>query len=129
LPDIGRIKYLELWMVRGLSDLSPISGMPCLERVHLEALKHVTALPDLRDASQLAQVHILTLKRLTNLWPLRDAPVLRDLRLADMPQLRWEHVEVLANHPTLQGLSIGTGSRIRNAEYQRRLGYGEPRTR
>jgi len=61
-----------------------------------------------------------------DLTPLRSAPALLHLLLVDMPQLRWEHLAVLADHPTLPGLAVGTGSRKRNDDYKARLGYAEP---
>lgn len=126
LPDIGQIEYLELWMVRGLSDLTPVSGMKHLQHLFLQALKNVTALPDLSGNPRLERVSIDGLKQLFDLRPLRTAPALRHLLLVDMPQLRWEQLEVLADHPTLQGFRVGTGSVKRNNEYEARLGYPEP---
>jgi hypothetical protein len=60
---------------------------------------------------------------LTDLKPLRREPAITDLELVDMPQLRWEHVRPLQDHPTLQRLRLGTGSVRRNDELRSRLGY------
>jgi len=40
-----------------------------------------------------------------------------------MPQLRWEHVRPLRDHPTLQRLRLGTGSVRRDEELRSRHGY------
>jgi hypothetical protein len=39
-----------------------------------------------------------------------------------MPQLRWEHVAPLRDHPRLRSTLVGTGSVKRNEEIQERLG-------
>jgi internalin A len=123
LSDLAQIEYLELWMIRGFSDLSEVSGLTGLRYLFLQALKQVTALPDFSRSSRLERIHLETMKSLTDLRPLRNAPALRDLNLVDMPQLRWEHLEPLMNHPTLRGLRLGTGSKKRNADFRARLGY------
>ena len=28
LPRIGRLRYLELWLIRGLADIGPVGDMP-----------------------------------------------------------------------------------------------------
>jgi hypothetical protein len=126
LGDMKQIEYLELWMIRGFRDLSEVSGLEGLRYLFLQALKQVTALPDLTGCARLERIHLETMKGLTDLEPLRDAPALRDLELVDVPQLRWNHVVALKDHPTLQTLRVGTGSSRRNADLQARLGYPEP---
>lgn len=41
LPEIGAIEYLEIWLVRGLSDLTPIAELKSLRYLFLQALKEV----------------------------------------------------------------------------------------
>jgi len=123
LSDMEQIEYLELWLIRGFDDLSEVSGLTRLRYLFLQALKQVTALPDLSSCQRLERIHLETMKGLTDLRPLRGAPRLRDLELVDMPQLRWEHLQPLIGHPTLQALRLGTGSKRRNAEFRARLGY------
>jgi hypothetical protein len=123
LSDMKQIEYLELWLIRGFSDLSEVSGLTRLRYLFLQALKQVTALPDLSACARLERIHHETMKGLTDLRPLREAPELRNLEMVDMPQLRWEHLEPLVDHPTLHALRPGTGSKKRNAEFRARLGY------
>jgi hypothetical protein len=123
LSDMTQIEYLELWLIRGFSDLSELSGLTRLRYLFLQALKQVTALPDLSPCARLERIHLETMKGLTDLRPVRGAPALRDLELVDMPQLRWQHLQPLVDHPTLQALRLGTGSKKRNSEFRARLGY------
>lgn len=114
LPRIGRLEYLELWMVRGLSDLTPVSDVTTLEYLFLQALRHVTALPDLSRLTRLDTVFLETMKGLSDLRPLLTAPALQRVALVDMRHLQPEHVAVLANHPQLRFLRAGLGSDRKN---------------
>lgn len=126
LNQMKQIEYLELWMIRGFSDLSEVSGLTGLRYLFLQALKQVTTLPDVSKCARLERIHLETMKGLTDLGPLRSSPALRDLDLLDMPQLRWQHLTPLVEHPTLRAVRLGTGSRKRNAEFRERLGYPDP---
>lgn len=114
LPRIGSLKYLELWMIRGLDDLSPVSDLTNLRFLFLQALSRVTILPDLSQCTKLRRVHLETMKGLHDLRPLARAPALEQLLLIDMPQLRPEQLEPLRNRPTLNSVTIGLGSDKRN---------------
>jgi hypothetical protein len=115
LPRIGRLEYLELWMVQGLDDLGPLSEVPSLRYVHLEALKQVTALPaDLSRLTHLDTVWIETMKGLTDFTPLLTASGLRRVALVNMTHLEPAQVGVLAHHPQLRYLVAGLGSDRKN---------------
>jgi hypothetical protein len=115
LPRIGQLEYLELWMVRGLDDITPLAEVPTLRYVHLEALKQVTALPgDLSRLTRLDTVVIETMKGLTDFTPLLTAPALRRVALINMTHLEPAQVGVLADHPGLRYLIAGLGSARKN---------------
>lgn len=122
LPEVGRLQYVELWLVRGLADLSPIADVPTLEMLFLQALRQVTNLPDMRRLRRLTGVHIETLKGLRDLRPLADAPALEKVVLYDMPQLHVEDVAVLQERSTLCAVTLGLGSLKRNAAAEALLG-------
>ena len=111
LPDLAGIEYLELWMVKGLSDLTPVAQLPRLEYLFLQALRQVSALPPMAGLNSLTRVWVETMKGLTDLAPLRDAPNLRDLAVVDMPHLQPEAFQPLVGHPTLRSLRAGLGSK------------------
>jgi hypothetical protein len=118
LPEIGRLRYFEAWLVRGLSDLSAIADVPTLQYVFLQALKQVETLPSFATLPLLRRVVLDTMKGLTDLGPVADAPVLEDLTLYAMPQLPPEAFAVFVGHPTLRRVNIGLGSLRRNAAVQ-----------
>jgi hypothetical protein len=115
LPQIGQLEYVELWMIRGLDDLTPLAEVATLRSVHLEALKQVTALPaDLSRLTRLDTIYIETMKGLADLTPLLTAPVLRRVALVNMTHLEPAQVGVLRDHPSLRCLIAGLGSNRKN---------------
>ena len=48
LPRVGELRYLELWMIRGLTDVTAVGRIPSLRALFLQALRQVEALPDFR---------------------------------------------------------------------------------
>ena len=48
LPRVGELWYLELWMIRGLTDITAVGTIPSLRVLFLQALRQVEALPDLQ---------------------------------------------------------------------------------
>ena len=125
LPDVGRLRYLELWRIRGLSDVSMLGRLPHLHTVFLQTLNHVTALPDLSDARALRRIHLETMKGIRDLRPVATAPALEELVLGDMPQLRPDDLRPLAGHPTLRAVTAHLGSMRKNAEARELLGLPE----
>jgi hypothetical protein len=122
LPRIGRLEFLELWLVRGLDDIDAVGGLETLRFLFLQALKRVERLPAMSDLGALTRVHLETMKGLDDLSPLRQAPALTDLVAVDMPQLREPHLEPLVGHPTLARVRIGTGSVKRDRQLRELFG-------
>jgi hypothetical protein len=125
LPRIGRLHYLELWRIRGLSDVSTIGSLPHLRHLFLQTLPHVTALPDFAAARALRRIELETLKGIRDLRPLATAPALEELLLADMPQLEPDDLQPLVGHPTLRAVTAHLGGAKRNAEAKALLGLPE----
>lgn len=122
LPEFKRLEYLELWRIRGLRDLLPIGGLRGLRFLFLQALGKIADLPDLSGCPRVWGVHLESMKAVTDLGPVLAAPALEMLLLLDMPQLRWDHVAPLRDHPRLRSALVGTGSAKRNEEIEQRLG-------
>jgi hypothetical protein len=114
LSSVGRLEYLELWMVRGFEDLSPVEGLHGLRYLFLQGLKNVRTLPRLTHATALRGVHLETMKGLTDLSPLCHAPALEQLALVDMRHLSPIDLACLVGHRTLEAVIIGLGSKTKN---------------
>lgn len=114
LPQIGALKYLELWMIRGLNDISVIGNVPTLQNVFLQALKNVHELPSLRRLTRLRRITLDTMKEVSSLAPIADAPALEELIVLACTQFDSEHFRPFVNHPTLKCAFAGLGSDRKN---------------
>lgn len=126
LPQIGRIRYLELWMLRGLEDLTPIADLEHLRFLFVQALPKVDRLPSLRRCTNLRRVHLETMKALTDLRPIADAPNLEELLIIDMPHLNTEDLAPFTGHPSLRSAAVGLGSLQRNRTADQQLALPDP---
>ena len=122
LPRIGEVRYLELWLIRGLNDVTAIGQMAALRSLFLQALKRVERLPDFSNAPSLRRVHLMQMKGLHDLRPLASAPALEELLLIDMPQLQVEDLAPLVGLPRLRAVTVGLGSARRNDAAEAMLG-------
>jgi hypothetical protein len=109
LPEIGALKYVELWMIRALEDLSPLSEIGTLQYLFLQDLSRVAALPRMEKLQRLRRVHLQKLKMLRDLRPLASAKALEDLLVAQAPQLGVEDFRPLFGHPSLKRAWIALG--------------------
>ncbi|MCM3873986.1 MAG: hypothetical protein ND895_25135 [Pyrinomonadaceae bacterium] len=122
LPELNNLRYLELWMVKGLTDLGPVSQLHQLRYLFLQDLKQVTRLPSFTQLRKLERCTIENLKGLTELCSIAAAESLRELCVVNMPQIPVSGFECFKNHPTLREASVGLGSMRRNAEVTKMLG-------
>jgi len=121
LPSFTRLQYFEAWLVRGLSDVSPLAEVPSLEEIFLESLRNVTELPPLDNLSRLRSITLRFMKGLTDLNPLLTAPALEEVSLT-LEQLQPEDIAPLAAHPTLKRAHISLGSDRKDALAEAALG-------
>ncbi len=70
------IKYLELWQIRGLSDLGIVSSLDGLQFLFLQSLKNVKAIPDLSKLYNLRRLHLENMKGLKDVSAIRHAPAI-----------------------------------------------------
>ena len=114
LPRVGELWYLELWLIRGLTDVSAVGRIASLRSLFLQALRQVDNLPDLRQATSLRRVRLETMKGLRDLRPLATAPALEGVELIDMRHLQPQDLAPLAGLPRLKAVTAGLGSRRKN---------------
>ena len=122
LPRVGELWYLELWMIRGLTDVSAVGDIRSLRALFLQALRQVEMLPDLSRATSLRRVRLEGMKGLRDLGPLATAPALEAIELIDMRHLQPKDLAPLAGLPNLKAVTPGLGSRRRNEAATAMLG-------
>ncbi|MEA2546054.1 MAG: hypothetical protein QOI09_1327 [Chloroflexota bacterium] len=122
LPRVGELRYLELWMIRGLTDVSAVGQIPSLRVLFLQALRQVDSLPDFRRATELRRVRLETMKGLRDLSPLATAPALEGVELIDMRHLQPGDLAPLVGLPRLKAVTPGLGSRRKNEAAAAMLG-------
>jgi hypothetical protein len=121
LPAIGRLRYLELWMIRGLCDLGAIPSVKTLQFLFLQALKGVTELPSFAPLGALRRVHLETMKGLHNLRPVAKAPTLEELLVLDMRHLKPASFRPFVGHPALRRVCLDLGSDRRSEAVEQLL--------
>ncbi len=126
LPRIGRLRYFEAFLVRGLSDLGPVAEIESLEYLFVQAQKQVISLPSFERTVRLRRVHLETMKGLKDLAALSRAPALETLIAVDMGHLTPEHFRPFVGHPSLREAGIGLGSKKRDDAVGALLGLPLP---
>ena len=122
LPHVGELWYLELWMIRGLTDISAVGRIASLRSLFLQALRQVETLPDMSQMTSLRRVSLETMKGVRDLRPLATAPALEEIDLTDMRHLQPEDLAPLVGLPHLKAVSAGLGSRRKNEAAEALLG-------
>lgn len=78
LTSLPNLKYLELWQVRELADITFISDLKKLQNLFLQSLPNVTHLPNLKRLTRLRRICLENLKNLQDVSSLRTAPALKE---------------------------------------------------
>jgi hypothetical protein len=122
LPEIGRLRSLRLFKIRGLTELQPIASVRTLQYMLLHSLRNVKSLPSFKRLSSLRRVRLETMKGLTDLEPVAQAPALTDLEVVSLPQLDPEAFRSFVGHPTLRRAHVYLGSNRKNKQVVEILG-------
>jgi len=121
LATLQNLKYLELWQIRGLHDLSFISKIPSLQNLFIQSLKQVTSLPDLRDSRNLRRIYLENLKGLTDLSSLEFAPNLTEFCYALAGNQKPENLLPVLRNKNVKKVSCGFGSHSRNKSFSEQI--------
>jgi hypothetical protein len=113
-----KLKYLELWFVRGLSDLSFISSIESLQFLFLQSLKQVEALPSLKDLSQLRRIYLEDLKGLEDFDSLEFAPGLTEFVYAAAINKKPEDLAPVLKNPSVKSVGCWFGSDRKNKAFE-----------
>jgi hypothetical protein len=116
LPKIGKLRFIKLWMVRGLEDLTPIANVSTVQFLYLHALKNVTTLPSLRKLRKLRRVNLIGMKGLTELSSIANAPNLEELVAFEMSHLAPQGFLPFVGHKRLKHALIDIGNAKKSEE-------------
>ncbi len=116
LPRLANLKYLEIWQVQKLADLSVLADVVSLQFLFLQSLPNVKRLPSLAKLKNLRRVYLETMKGLKDLAQIAEAPALAELLYVAANQLQPQDFECFLRHPTLKKAAVGFGSVKRNDE-------------
>jgi hypothetical protein len=112
------IKYLELWQIRGLSNLSFVSSLTGLQFIFLQSLRNVIKIPDLSRLSKLRRLHLENMKGLKDVSAIAHAPVLEEFSHFSAENAAPEQYTDVLRMPTLKSVRVGFGSRRKNEDFE-----------
>jgi len=121
LEELNNLKYLELWQVKGLSDISVISTLKGLQYLFLQSLCKVTTIPDLSALEKLRRIYLENMKGLADVHNLFDAPSLEDFIHVCAQNMRPEQYFELLKMRSIKQVSIGFGSDKKNNAFETRM--------
>lgn len=111
------IKYLELWQIRGLDDVSVVSSLRGLQFLFLQSLKNVSRIPDLSRLAKLRRIYLDNLKGLKNVRAIFHAPALEEFIHISAQNIAPDTYRELMKMPSLKQVSVGFCSRRKTVEF------------
>ncbi|MDQ0913858.1 hypothetical protein [Paenibacillus sp. V4I5] len=78
IEGLTNIKYLELWQIRGLSDVGFISTLNGLQNLFLQSLPNIEQLPSFDNLKNLRNISLENMKGLKDVSNLESAPALEE---------------------------------------------------
>lgn len=118
LAAVPALKYLEVWQVRGLADLSVIAELVTLQNLFLQDLPRVVTLPNLEHCRSLRRVVLQNLKGLQDLSQLASAPALEEFELVQGGNFAPEDLEPVLQTPTVRRVGAYFGSDRKNRAFE-----------
>lgn len=119
LTKLQSLKYLELWQIRGLSDLHFISDIQSLQNIFIQSLKQVTKIPSLDKSQKLKRVYLENLKGLTDLTTLEFAPNLQDFIYVLAENQEPENILPVLRNPSVKNILCRFGSDKKNNHFDK----------
>jgi len=117
LEHCTTIKKLDLFQIRGLSDLSFISKMKKLEVLFLQCLKNVQVLPDMQELIYLNRIVLETMNGLKDVSSLERIQSLKKFVHISAHNMQPEDYVPLFKNKNVISLRVGFGSEKKNVEF------------
>lgn len=122
LTSLPKLKYLELWQVRDLKDLSFISKLTTLQNLFIQSLKQVKEFPNIDSSTALRRIYLENLKGLTDLSTLRTAPALEEFVYVSAQNQEPENLIPVLENRSLKSILCGFGSSKKNDLFNKLAG-------
>lgn len=119
LTKIQNLKYLELWQIRGLSDLCFISDIQSLQNLFIQSVKQVTIIPQLDKLQNLRRISFENLKSLTDLASLEFVPNLQDFVYVLAENQEPENLLPVLRNPSVKNVFCRFGSDKKNTHFDK----------
>lgn len=120
LPQLTKLQYLELWLIRNLTDIDIVCEANSLQCFYFQALKHVVKGPSLKNMDSLRCVTLDQMKGITDLKWISEAPNLEMLCIGDMSHLDPNAFKVFLGHKSLKNARVLIGKK-KNIEVKKIL--------
>jgi hypothetical protein len=117
IEGFENIKYLELWQVKSLKDISFISTLTGLEHLFLQSLSNVERLPSFENLNELRKIELENMKGLKDISSLANAPSLEEFSHVSANNMKPSDYIPLLQNPSLKKASCGFGSDRKNNEF------------
>ncbi|MBS7565750.1 hypothetical protein KHS38_15180 [Mucilaginibacter sp. Bleaf8] len=117
LSSLPNLKYLEMWQVRGLTDLSFVANLTALQNLFLQSLPDVKELPNLDRLYKLRRIYLENMKGLQKLDPLKTAPTLKDFVYVMAQNQKLENLYPVLENECIEAVSCGFGSSKKNEQF------------
>lgn len=117
LVTLPKLKYLELWQIRNLSDLSFVSKLNTLQNLFIQSLKQLDKLPDFKNSISLKRIYLENLKGLTNLESLKNAPSLKEFIYVLAENQEPENLIPVLENKSLESVLCKFGSDKKNNRF------------
>lgn len=118
LKTLPNLKYLEIWQVRKLTDISFITDLIPLQYLFLQSLPNIIALPELNKLINLRRVYLENLKGLKRLDSLKTAPALVDFIYALAQNQEPENLLSALENKSIRNVSCWFGSEKKNNHFK-----------
>ena len=118
LKQCKTIKKLELFQIRGLSDISFISSMENLETLFLQCLKNVQLLPHMKKLKHLNRLVLETMNGLQDVSSLEEAPDLKKFIHISAQNMQPKDYIPLFKNKSVSSIRVGFGSAKKNTAFR-----------
>lgn len=119
LETLPSLKYLELWQIRDLSDLSFISNLIKLQNLFIHSLPNVTELPNFEKLIFLKRIYLENLKGLKNLNSLKNAKSLKEFVCVSAKNIEIEDLIPVLENSNLESISCGFENSKKNIDFEK----------